>query len=176
MSRIGVAGRGVTALVSLGLLGGCVSQMQETFGFGKRSPDEFQVVRGAPLTMPPDYSLRPPRPGEPASGTQNPSDSARATLLGPTVAAAQSSRQESPGERSLLAQATPAADPDIRRKLADENTQMVSLDQSTFLFILNFQRRNASTQEQGTPLDPVAEARRLRGEGVVSTVRIGEGS
>ena len=31
---------------------------------GKRSPDEFAVVRRAPLILPPDYGLRPPRPGE----------------------------------------------------------------------------------------------------------------
>ena len=33
---------------------------------GKRSPDEFAVVSRAPLIVPPDFELRPPRPGESA--------------------------------------------------------------------------------------------------------------
>ncbi len=39
-------------------LGGCAS----LFGSG-RAPDEFAVVRNAPLIIPPDYSLTPPVAG-----------------------------------------------------------------------------------------------------------------
>ena len=34
---------------------------------GRDRPDEFAVARTAPLVIPPDYSLAPPRPGEAAS-------------------------------------------------------------------------------------------------------------
>ena len=58
----------VLALLGLGLLGpglaGC-QNTKEMLGLTKRSPDEFQVVSRAPLSMPPDYSLRPPTPGAP---------------------------------------------------------------------------------------------------------------
>ena len=37
--------------------------VRKSLGFAKQSPDEFAVVRNAPLTVPPDYTLRPPRPG-----------------------------------------------------------------------------------------------------------------
>src|SRR3954463_12091150 len=49
---------------------GC-SSTKEMLGLTKRSPDEFQVVSRAPLSMPPDYSLRPPTPGaaRPQEGT-----------------------------------------------------------------------------------------------------------
>src|SRR3982751_1819152 len=43
---------------------GC-SSTKEMLGLTKHSPDEFQVVSRAPLSMPPDYSLRPPTPGAP---------------------------------------------------------------------------------------------------------------
>src|SRR3954471_4751762 len=43
---------------------GC-SSTKEMLGLTKRSPDEFQVVSRAPLSMPPDFSLRPPTPGAP---------------------------------------------------------------------------------------------------------------
>lgn len=32
---------------------------------GRDRPDEFAVTRNAPLVIPPDYNLAPPRPGEP---------------------------------------------------------------------------------------------------------------
>ena len=48
----------------LSALGGC-SGVSESLGFAKQSPDEFAVVRNAPLTLPPDYTLRPPQPGAP---------------------------------------------------------------------------------------------------------------
>ena len=45
------------------LLAACTGTVQENLGIAKRSPDEFQVVRRAPLVLPPDYNLRPPSPG-----------------------------------------------------------------------------------------------------------------
>ncbi|HEU5047038.1 MAG TPA: DUF3035 domain-containing protein [Rickettsiales bacterium] len=38
--------------------------LRETLGLNRHGPDEFQVVSRPPLTLPPDYSLRPPREGE----------------------------------------------------------------------------------------------------------------
>lgn len=45
----------------IALLGGCAS----LFGGASDRPDEFAVARNAPLVIPPDYSLVPPRPGDP---------------------------------------------------------------------------------------------------------------
>ena len=44
-------------------LAGCDSTKQ-ALGMGKNPPDEFQVVTHAPLSMPPDFNLVPPKPGE----------------------------------------------------------------------------------------------------------------
>ena len=44
------------------LLAGCGGNQ----GFGGRGPDEFAVARNAPLVVPPDFALTPPRPGEAA--------------------------------------------------------------------------------------------------------------
>lgn len=48
---------------------------------GRHSPDEFTVVKRAPLTLPPEYALRPPSPDNlpPASET---SKNARTVLMG----------------------------------------------------------------------------------------------
>lgn len=45
-------------------MGGC-GTMSKLAGNKKSAPDEFQVVDKPPLVMPPDYNLRPPKPGEP---------------------------------------------------------------------------------------------------------------
>ena len=55
----------VLASVGLALvLQGC-SSLAKLSGNKKNAPDEFQVVDKPPLVMPPDFKLRPPRPGEP---------------------------------------------------------------------------------------------------------------
>ncbi|MGH6945318.1 MAG: DUF3035 domain-containing protein, partial [Geminicoccaceae bacterium] len=54
---------GALALALLAL-GGCArGTVQSALGMDKRAPDEFLVVRRAPLIVPPDFDLRPPRPG-----------------------------------------------------------------------------------------------------------------
>ena len=54
-----------TGMGALGFgLSGCNSAGQ-ALGITKVTHDEFRVVTKAPLTIPPDYSLRPPSPGEP---------------------------------------------------------------------------------------------------------------
>jgi DUF3035 family protein len=53
-----------TILCSTGLLllPGC-TDLRKAIGLEKTSPDEFAVESRAPLTMPPDFELRPPQPG-----------------------------------------------------------------------------------------------------------------
>ena len=43
---------------------GCDPQaLKDDLGFGRQAPDEYQVVERAPLSVPPNFHLRPPRPG-----------------------------------------------------------------------------------------------------------------
>ncbi len=50
-----------TALVLLGVLSlaACSSATKEKLGIAKKAPDEFMVVPRAPLSLPPEYNLRP---------------------------------------------------------------------------------------------------------------------
>lgn len=155
-------------LVAVLGLSACGSTVQESFGLGKRSPDEFQVVERAPLIIPPDRRLRPPQPGTPSPREGSASQEARATLTGRPSGG---SGDQSPGERALLTAAKGEADPDIRRRLLEENTQLAEVDRSTYLFILDWQRRRM--QQDENVLDPVAESRRLQGEGRIVTVKTG---
>jgi hypothetical protein len=155
------------------MLTGCGrGTVQDALGMGKRSPDEFAVVSRAPLILPPDYGLRPPRPGESRPGVDTPSEQARASLVGRTpeprlvsdtevlsAAFDQPSPTESTGERALVAEATSVpSDPDIRRKIAEENTQLAQVEQALFTRLVKWRAPNSL----GTTIDPAAETQRLR--------------
>jgi len=146
--------------------------VQNALGMGKRSPDEFAVVSRAPLILPPDYGLRPPGPGESRPGVDTPSEQARARLVGQAappadgvdqevLAAAfdETSPTESAGERALLSQTTTApSDPDIRRKIAEENMQLAQVEQALFTRLVMWRDPNSLVN----PIDPAAETQRLR--------------
>jgi hypothetical protein len=86
-------------------------------GGGKNAPDEFAVTTKAPLVVPPDYALRPPRPGESRPQELSPSERAQQVLLGD-----QSAEPPTSGEQALLQKAGAlTADPNIRNLLNAEN-------------------------------------------------------
>jgi hypothetical protein len=52
----------VVSILGLALLPGC-SDFRVALGMDRIGPDEFAVESRAPLTIPPDFDLRPPQPG-----------------------------------------------------------------------------------------------------------------
>jgi hypothetical protein len=158
----------VLTLTAIGLAGCGGGTVAENLGMGKRAPDEFQVVRRAPLVLPPDYNLRPPQPGAAPSQQQDTSAQARAILTGEQPRAAAAPTAQSAGEQALVEQSRVRAEPNIREILVAENQDLLNLDEGRFLFILNFQRRNRQPQEP--VIDPVAESRRLAAAGAAGSV------
>lgn len=131
---------------------GCAS-FQRAVGAARTAPDEFRVVTQAPLTLPPDYSLRPPRPGEPRPQELEPGAEARAALFGQDLA-----RSASVGERTLVASAgAEAVDPNIRDTIDYESQGVVRRNRDFVDRLLVFQGSGAAA----SPLDPQAEAARL---------------
>jgi hypothetical protein len=161
--------RAAVALLALALplLSACAGgSVQNALGMGKRSPDEFAVVSRAPLVVPPDFDLRPPRPGEarPLAGTTG--DQARATLLGETPAAAARPAlatesldpASSAGQQALLGKAGGGTvDPEIRRRIAQENQSLATVEQAMFTKLLKWRQPAAL----GAVVDAPAEAERL---------------
>jgi hypothetical protein len=149
------------AYILLGLaavtgLSGCGS-MRNALGIGKNVPDEFAVVSKAPLVVPPEYSLLPPRPGEPRADELNASAQARQALFGTTPSTAQSA-----GEQVLAAEAGGlSADPNIRAQIERETAGVVFKDES-FADRILFWRGSDDVGLEADPLDPEAEAERLR--------------
>jgi len=139
--------------------------VREQFGLTKQSPDEFRVVARAPLTLPPDFTLRPPEPGvaRPQEGTT--AQQARKAIFRadePKVAAlevATPAGGQSVGEQSLLRSAgAENADPDIRFVL-DRETLRLNAESEGFIDTLVFWR---DKEVPGVVVDAQSEAQRLR--------------
>ena len=145
------------AAVAAMALAACNS-LSDSIGLNPRAPDEFTVVAQAPLTMPPNFALRPPVPGAPRPQTLDVQQQAQATLLG---AAPAGGGARTPGEEALLANAgADQAEPGIRALVDLENAQLLALNQGFLQQLLAFQRPS-------TVINPVEEAERLRAEGAV---------
>lgn len=139
------------------LLAGCSGdKLMRTFGLTRDAPDEYTVTTRAPLSMPPDYNLRPPRPGAPRPQEQSERQQAQEALVPETALNAPTSG-DSAGQAALLAQAGPAAPSDIRRRV-DQDAHNASDDDSFIDKVLYW--RKPSTQ--GVQVNAQAEAQRLR--------------
>jgi len=97
-------------------LSGC-GGFKNALGLSKYAPDEFAVVSKAPLIIPPEFNLLPPKPGAARPMEAAPRDRAFQAIF-PN---AQITDLPSPGERALLrASKAQTADPNIRLEVASE--------------------------------------------------------
>ena len=135
----------LTLAVSTLALAGCGS-MRESIGLTKVTPDEFRVVTKAPLIVPPDFSLRPPAPGEPRPAELQPESAARQILLGQRQAVTRS-----PGEQVLVAQAGgDRADPLARYVVDDEFGDLAHKEEGFANRLLFWRRDDPATQAPTT--------------------------
>ena len=130
-------------------------------GIDKQPPDEFAVVTKAPLIIPPDYTLRPPKPGAAPLNQISPTEAAQAALYSddPKAVAGAISGNYSQGEKLLLAQTGAATASDgIRQQIAADNSNTQSADES-FTDQLLFGGTNTTGD---APLNADAENARLQ--------------
>jgi hypothetical protein len=138
-------------------------EARRQIGLDKAPPDEFAVVNRAPLSMPPDYSLRPPQPGATRPQEGSTTEQARQAILGgrtqlkatqPLVKGARTQ-----GEMSLLNNAgAKDIEPNIRQKVNEESTALAEADK-TFTDRLMFWGK---PNEYSEALDPKKESKRIR--------------
>ena len=146
-------------VVALGLgLSGC-AKTREAFGLNKSAPDEFAVVTRAPLSLPPDYGLRPPTPGAQRPQENAVKDEARRILVTSGGSASTTTTSAaSVGETALLTKAGAAnVDPSIRAKVSRESNRLRDGDKG-FVDRLIFWRKK---EPKHSEIDPSREARRL---------------
>lgn len=108
-------------------LAGC-DKLRHTFGLDHYQADAFNVPSNPPLSMPPDYNLRPPMPGAPNPGETNHRDKAHERVIGQKAAL---SKTADDAEKAILQQAAKIspADPNIRSQVdkdAEEDKTFLS--------------------------------------------------
>ncbi len=150
-------------------LAGCGNSIREQLGLNKQSPDEFQVVAQAPLSLPPDFNLRPPEPGAPRPQEGTTRDQAAAAVFsggltagGGYITAGASdtsgSALQSAGEVALLQSAgANDIDPAIRAQIDAETAAQVERDKSVVDRLVFWRTQDP----YGTVVDPQAEQQRL---------------
>ncbi|MEQ9643449.1 MAG: DUF3035 domain-containing protein [Alphaproteobacteria bacterium] len=156
---LGRLGIGMVALLAMGLA--ACSGVKEELGLAKSSPDEFTVVRKAPLVMPPNFTLRPPVPGTRRNQDLKPTETARAALLNRDGRAVPvDAGDRTGGEVAMLKQAGAlGTDDSIRQVIESETSALAARDNSFVDRLIFWQPRLPS----GTVVDPTKEAQRLRG-------------
>lgn len=90
-------------------------------GGGGSTPNEFRVVTKAPLSVPPEYSLRPP-----PAGTSIPAEVEAATAGTTTAFGTTMGQDASAAEKALVAAAgANAANPSVRAQVDYEETKAI---------------------------------------------------
>jgi hypothetical protein len=169
--RLGLA----TALVLAFGLSAC-DTLKEQAGMTKQAPDEFTVITKAPLVMPPDFSLRPPRPGARPPQEVSPRDQARAVLWandkgtadqaqaagqkpGAGATGESSKAQPTGGELALLRRAGAMDTDSSIRQIVNRETSVLAEKDASFTDRLLFWQDKPL---YGSAVDAGKESQRLR--------------
>lgn len=152
------------------VLAACGQETKESLGLATVAPDEFAVVTRAPLSVPPDYTLRPPSPGKQRPMEISTQDTARQTVFGvkdvSQSGVAKSTADDASGFLGKVGATN--TDPNIRDVVDQESVAGAEDSRPTAEKLMFWKSENA--KNQGTPLDPKEELQRLESEGV-TTIR-----
>lgn len=133
----------ISLVLGTTVLSGC-DQFRHTFGLDHAQGDPFVVPTNPPLSMPPNYDLRPPLPGNKNPKEIDHSDQAHQKMLGSKKSLTKTAPHT---EKDILATASKkgVADPAIRHKVADEPEGNSFIDK-----IKNLGRRVKENISQGS--------------------------
>lgn len=146
-------------------LGAC-SSTKESFDFSQKAPDEFAVVKRAPLELPPNYTLRPPTPGAARPQEQAATEQAQEAIFGGSADNAKKTAKTSAssGEQILLQKSGAAqTNPDIRNIIDQETYKLGEETKPTFDKIIGVTGKKYEAPAK--TIDPVKERERIIKEG-----------
>lgn len=158
---------GITLAASFALAGcgGGGVDVKEELGLKVAPPDEFSVVTRAPLSVPPDYTLRPPRPGADRPMEISVREQARKTVFGVSDVKQAGTPATREQNEFLSKLGTSSSDPEIRSSLDSEMLELDKADQPTAERLLFWKEK----EPRGKTIDPVEEQKRLEAEGATKT-------
>ncbi len=128
---------------------------------GASGPDEFRVVKKAPLVIPPEYNLRPPQPGQAQPSEVDPARSDIAQVFGTSIG-----QGASASERALVQFAgASAVNPIIREQIDYEEAKVIRKSQriSDRVLFWRDNREEASADDTATGGQPVTIERGREG-------------
>lgn len=171
--RLRLARGPVLLVIAAMTLAACGDSTKRVLGLQRTSPDEFAVAPRAPLSQPPDFRLRPPRPGAEDLTTLSTREQARQAVFrgddddraarGNTGPATQPAprigvTRATTGESAFLSRAGALeTDPLIRTQIDRESSILADENQNFIRKLLGLEQ-DAIDDEVDAP----AEARRLR--------------
>jgi len=136
----------LTLVASAALSTAACGGFRQSVGLTKVVPDEFVTVSTAPLTVPPEYGLRPPAPGQPRPQELAPESAARQILLGQRQSVTRSA-----GEQALVAEAgAEQADPLARYVIDDEFGDLAHKEEGFADRVIGWQEGDPATQAATT--------------------------
>ena len=158
MKRIIVAIGWVALVLALG----ACEDARKILGLDKRAPDEFSVYSRAPLSLPPNYDLRPPAPGEARPQETAPTIEAEQALRGRRPGAVQEQpapEGSSAGVRALLRQTGGLTAQSNIRSVINEEAAALAQENERVTDKILFWRK---PEPEGTVVNPEKENQRIR--------------
>ena len=147
--------------ISFGL-SACSGNVKEDLGLTSTPPDEFSVITRAPLSVPPDFSLRPPRPGAERPMEISTKAQARQTIFGASdIDQSGTARNRVQADGFLAKVGADNVDPNIRDVIDAEEPTDNRTTAERLLFM-------SGSEDLGDPINPEEEFERLKEEGVVT--------
>jgi len=155
----------IASSLALSACGGGNADVKEKLGLKVPPPDEFSVVTRAPLAVPPDYTLRPPRPGAERPNELSVREEARKTVFGVSdvQTTTRTTTTESASGDFMNKLGATQSDPNIRESLNTEIRAMDKKEQPVAERMLFWKEKEVP----GKTIDPVEEQKRLQASGQV---------
>lgn len=162
MTRKTISACAMLSLLALSACGNGDANVKEELGLKVAPPDEFSVVTRAPLSVPPDYTLRPPRPGAERPMEISVREQAKKTVFGVDDVASNQPAAADPANSEFMSKlGAGTADPAIRSSLDSEMVALDKKDQPAAEKLLFWKEK----EPRGKTIDPVEEQKRLQAEG-----------
>jgi hypothetical protein len=153
------------------LVSGCTTKSSNEFGEEKYAPDEFAVYSRAPLSIPPNFGLRPPKPGVTRPQTIITRNQAKEALLSNSSTSplnksagysTEPENNQTPGIAALLKNTgATQAKQNIRALVNSETAGLSSGADGGVAEKILFWRKN-DTGQKGAVINPATEQRRMR--------------
>jgi len=152
----------VAFLLGMSVLSSC-SSIKKELGMARNSPDEFLVVKRAPLTLPPEYTLRPPVNAEAQRGIEA-TKTAETALTGKSPDAGKKAAKPAKSDTAFLEKiGTDDAHEGIRDQIEEDNGY-ISLQNRSLSDQLIFWKESEPAMDNlpSSVVDSKAEAERLK--------------